>query len=63
MSSLNQDEYADVPYGRFKVSKTKLVEIVSACQERVFSEEVDLLEQLGSERKLLLYAGKKKEEL
>jgi hypothetical protein len=56
MSNQNEEEFSDVPFGRFKVSKTKLVDIVSACQERVFSEEVDLLEQLGSERNFNLYS-------
>lgn len=40
-------ERAKSPQGKFKIAKNKLIEIVSACQERNFSEEVDIIEQLG----------------
>lgn len=32
---------------RFKANKDDLVTLVSKCQQRNFSEEVDMLEELG----------------
>lgn len=38
--------------GKFGVSKEKLIAIAYACQDRNFSEEVDLFESLGGSEKL-----------
>ena len=39
--------------GKFKISKEELMNIAAACQERTFSEEIDLVEQSGGETWIL----------
>lgn len=42
-------EEGSEPYGKFKIAKNTIANIAYLCQDRVFSEEVDRLEELGGE--------------